>query len=270
MTVSGESNGSKVLATCFAAALGAAFGNLAYLAVLHSMQNPAGWLQLAVIAPVMYLASRSFLDPLSGALRQLIGLPPPDAQSVQPTGRGLWALAAGAVVMIIWLADAIQKYTEIHPLSVVLMIAMSILMVGGMTFGWIAGARRRWPMSWLYGALAGFFVNGVATFAILLAQRPDAAPSDVAEVSAASGLSVGLAGLAGGLAVDLALGRRPSFTAPLLALIAFCATGAVGIWVLGSTTLDGVLPNIFLGLGWILGLASSPLANQVLCRRDAV
>ena len=82
-----------VAVTCLAAALGAAFGNLAYISVLQGFGTERGWIQLAVIAPVMFLASRSFLDPLSAALRRGLGLAPRDAVATQPTGRGLRALA---------------------------------------------------------------------------------------------------------------------------------------------------------------------------------
>jgi hypothetical protein len=267
MIVEAETSQSNlVLATCLAAALGAAFGNLAYISVLQNFGTERGWIQLAVVAPVMYLASRSFLDPLSSALRRGLGLAPLEAAVVQPTGRGLRALAAGAVVMVLWLADAIQTYAELHTLPVVLTIAVSILLVGGMTYGWTAGARSRWPLSALLGGLAGFVVNGIATYLILMAQNPGTGPADMLPASLASAASVGIVGFAGGLAIDVKLGGRPSVTAPLLALLAFAATGAIGIWYLGSTTVDGVVPNILLGLGWLLGLAGSPDADKVLRR----
>lgn len=255
-----------VLATCLAAALGAAFGNLAYIAVVQSFGTERGWIQLAVIAPVMYLASRSFLDPLSAAMRRGLGLAPLEAVVAQPTGRGLRALAAGAVVMLLWLANAIQTYAELHTMPVVAMIAVSILLVGGITYGWILGARSGWPLAALLGGLIGFAVNGGATYLILAAENPSASPADMLAASLASAAGVGIVGFMGGLAVDVRLGRRPSVTAPLLALAAFAATGAIGVWYLGSTTVGGVVPNLLLGLGWLLGLASSPDADKVLRR----
>ena len=99
-----------------------------------------------------------------------------------------------------------------------------------------------------------------------MAQNPGASPADMLPGSLASAASVGIVGFAGGLAIDVKLGARPSVTAPLLALLAFAATGATGVWYLGSTTVDGVAPNLLLGLGWLLGLASSPDADKVLRR----
>jgi hypothetical protein len=266
IVVAAASKSNIVFATCVAAALGAVFGNLAYISVLQNFGTERGWIQLAVIAPVMFLASRSFLDPLSAVLRRGLGLAPLEAVATQPTGRGLRALAAGAVVMVLWLANAIQTYAELHTLPVVSMIAVSILLVGGMTYGWIAGARSGWPLAALLGGLIGFLVNGGATYLILMAQNPGASPADVLAASLASAASVGIVGFMGGLAVDFRLGRRPSVAAPLLALAAFAATGAIGVWYLGSTTVDGVVPNLLLGLGWLLGLASSPDADKVLRR----
>ncbi len=255
-----------VAVTCLAAALGAAFGNLAYISVLQGFGTERGWIQLAVIAPVMFLASRSFLDPLSAVMRRGLGLPPLEAVAAQPTGRGLRALAAGAVVMVLWLANAIQTYAELHTMPVVAMIAVSVLLVGGITYGWILGARSGWPLAALLGGLAGFIVNGVATYLTIAAQNASASPADVMAASLASAASTGIVGFMGGLAVDFRLGRRPSVAAPLLALAAFAATGAIGVWYLGSTTAGGVAPNLLLGLGWLLGLASSPDADKVLRR----
>lgn len=256
----------QVLAACLAAALGAAFGNLAYIAALRSLAEPTqSWLQWVVIAPVMYLASRSFFDPLSAAFRRVMGLPasPPSAS---PRGRGLWALAAGSVVLVIWLADALQKYTEAEPLLVVLAILTSIVLVGGITLGWCKGAGSAWPVAWLYGGLAGFFVNGIATYVLLQLQGQDVDPQSLVAASAASGASVAIAGAMGGLAVDWAAGRRPSILAPAMATLAFILTGAVGIWLFESTTIAGVAPNVALGLGWLLGLASSQDADTALRR----
>ena len=73
MIAGAETSQSNLVAvTCLAAALGAAFGNLAYISVLQNFDGERGWIQLAVVAPVMYLASRSFLDPLSAALRPCV------------------------------------------------------------------------------------------------------------------------------------------------------------------------------------------------------
>jgi hypothetical protein len=256
----------QVMATCLAAALGAAFGNLAYIAALRSLAEPSqSWLQWVVIAPVMYLASRSFFDPLSAAIRSFMGLPP-SPPSASPRGRGLWALAAGSVVFGIWLADALQKYTEANPLLVVLAILTSIVLVGGITLGWIAGAGSAWPVSWLYGGLAGLVVNGIATYILLSLQAPAVDSASLAAASAASGASVALVGAAGGLAIDVGAGRRPSVQAPAIATLAFVLTGAAGIWLFASTTIDGVAPNVALGLGWLLGLASSQDADAALRR----
>lgn len=81
-----------------------------------------------------------------------------------------------------------------------------------------------------------------------------------------SGLSSVLVGAAGGLAIDARIGRRPSIAAPTAAIIAFAATALIGT-AMGSITLDQAAPNMTLGLGWLVGLASAPGADDMLRRR---
>jgi hypothetical protein len=252
----------RATAVVLAAALGAAFGDL----LLTSLIDSANWIAIAVAAPLMYLASRHFLDPLSSGIRASVGLPPADAEKT-PTGRGLWALAAGSAVMLVWLSNVLGEYAQEHPGSVLATIAVSIALVGGITLAWIVGARSAWPLAAILGAVVGFLVNGIATVAVLAAQGVPVTPELVA-ASAESALSVAAAGFAGGIVVDAGAARRPALVAPLAALAVFAVTALIAAWHTGNVSVDYVLPNMLLGLGWLLGLSSSPYADALL-RRSA-
>lgn len=268
MRVSGTAKPKFVrsLAVSLAAALGAAFGGLSYSAVMESLANPSGWLQFLVVAPLMFLASRSFLDPLSAQFRRAIGIPVATPSS-GPSGRWLWALATGSFVMLIWLGDALQKLAEAKPLITILTIAVAVAYIGSTTFAWIRGATSAWPLAWLYGGVTAGVVNGGLTYLILDHYVPTAAPEMLVNASIMTGLSSAIVGMAGGSVLDARIGRRPSIAAPLAAIVAFAATGVIGA-AMGSITLDQALPNIALGLGWLVGLANAPGADDAL-RRNA-
>ncbi len=254
----------RSLAVSLAAALGAAFGGLSYSAVMESIANPSGWLQFVVIAPLMYLASRSFLDPLSAQIRRALGIPV-STPSSGPSGRWLWALVTGSFVMLIWLGDALQKFAEARPLVTILTIAVAVAYIGATTFAWTRGAASSWPLAWLLGAITAGVVNGGLTYLILSHYVTGAAPDALLTASVMSGLSSAIVGMAGGLVVDARIGRRPSIAAPLAATAAFAATGLIGA-AMGSISLDQALPNLALGLGWLVGLANAPGADDTLRR----
>jgi hypothetical protein len=261
-----QSWGGPAAAAVMAAALGAAFGELSLTALNRSLSTQTGWIQIAVAAPIMYLASRHFLDPLSSGLRNALGLPPAPVAEDAPSGRGLWALAAGSAVMLVWLGNVLSDYAQAHPVAVLMTIGMSALLVGGMTLGWMVGARSALPLSGLLGLLAGFSINTVATMAILSFKGVTLTP-DLVGASAMSGLSVGLAGLAGGVVIDARRTRRPALAATLAALAVFALTAMIAAWQAGDLQIALILPNIMLGIGWLLGLSSSPYANALLSRR---
>ena len=250
-------------AALFAAALGAAFGDLLLTALMST--NPSGLIAIAIAAPLMFLASRHFLDPLSNAIRKTFDLGPALASPDAPKGRRLWALATGSAVLLAWAANVLGDYAQAHPGTVAMTILVSIAVVGGITLAWIVGARSTLPLAGMLGAIAGFVVNTAATIAVLASAGQPVTP-DLIEASAASGLSVGLAGLAGGLVIDTGLARRPAFGAPLAALIAFAVMAAIGSWLAGTLRADFILPNITLGIGWLLGLSNSPSADALLRR----
>lgn len=257
----------RAVAVVFAAALGAAFGDLLLTSLQRSLADRANLGSIAVAAPLMYLASRHFLDPLSRGMRALLRLPPAPAEDNAPSGRGLWALAVGSTVLLVWLADVLGDYAQAHPVSVVLTIAVSAALVGGMTLAWIVGARSAYPLSGLLGGVVGFGVNTLATIAVL-ASAGVPVTGEAIGASAASGLSVGLAGLAGGLVIDAGMARRPALAATLAALTVFVATAVFAAWIAETMSVAGVLPNAMLGLGWLLGLSSSPYADALLSRRS--
>jgi hypothetical protein len=255
---------APALATVFAAALGAAFGDLLLKSVLQSISAPAAWLQIAVAAPLMYLASRHFLDPLSRGFRILLRLPAAPVAADAPSGRGLWLLAVGSGVMIGWLGNLLGEFAQAHSLAVLMTIGVSVVLVGGITAAWIVGVRTGRRLAGLLGAIIGFVINSAATIAVLWAQGFSINLA-LLSASLASGLSVGLVGLAGGLTVDLGLSRRPSLAATLAALAMFAVTGSIAAWRTGSGIQD-LLPNLMLGFGWLLGLVSSPYADALLSR----
>lgn len=49
----------KILATLFGAALGAAFGNITWLALSTTWGRPIAWAQLLIVAAVMFFAVRA-------------------------------------------------------------------------------------------------------------------------------------------------------------------------------------------------------------------
>jgi hypothetical protein len=256
-----------VTAVLCAAALGAAFGDLLFTAVLKGLSNPSGLIALAVAAPLIYLASRHFWDPLSTGIRKALKLAPAPATPAAPTGRGLWALAAGCAVLVVWAANVLGDYAQTHPGTVVATILVSVAVVGSITLGWIIGARSTLPLAGILGGLAGFVVNTAATIAVLTWAGVPVTPP-VVGASVASGISVGLSGLAGGLVIDTGLLRRPSLGATFAALLMFAATAFIGAWLSGNLSADYILPNIMLGFGWLLGLSSSPSADRLLRRRS--
>ncbi|MCC7252180.1 hypothetical protein [Hyphomicrobium sp.] len=259
---------AAVIAVVLAAALGAAFGDLLLTAIVAGLSDPSGLIALAVAAPLMYLASRHFLDPFSDGIRNVLRLPAAQAASDAPTGRGLWALAVGSAVLFIWAANVLGDYAQSHPDTVVATILVSVFVVGSITLGWIIGARAALPLSGVLGALAGFAANTAATIAVL-AWAGVPVTGEAVTASAASGLSVGLSGLAGGLVIDMGSLRRPSVGATAAALLMFAVTGLAGAWLSGNFNAGYILPNVMLGLGWLLGLSSSPSADTLL-RRKAV
>jgi DNA-binding transcriptional LysR family regulator len=256
----------RALAVVLAAALGAAFGDLLLTSLQRSLADGMNWVPIAVAAPLMYLASRHFLDPLSRGLRALLRLPAAPTEPETPSGRGLWALATGSAVMFVWLANVLGDYAQAHPVSVLMTIAVSCALVGGITLGWIVGARSAWPLSAILGGLAGFAINTIATIAVL-SSAGIPVTAEVISASAASGVSVGLVGLAGGLVIDTGIARRPSLAATSAALAMFAVTAGIGAWLADTFTLAQLLPNVMLGLGWLLGLSSSPYADALLSRR---
>jgi hypothetical protein len=257
--------GGVTAAVC-AAALGAAFGDLLFTAILAGLSNPSGLIAIALAAPLMYLASRHFLDPFAETIRSALtrssAAPRPDA----PKGRWLRALAVGCAVLSVWAANVLGDYAQAHPAMILATILVSVAVVGSITLAWILGTRSAVPLSGILGGFAGFAVNTLATIAVLAWNGVPATPEVVA-ASAASGTSVGLAALAGGLVVDTGLARRPALGATLAALLVFAATALIGGWLSGNVSADYILPNIMLGLGWMLGLSSSRSANSLLRRR---
>lgn len=261
-------SGAKIIATVLAASLGAGFGNVLYLALTKSLNEPRNWLYLLIVAAIMLLVSTTFIDPLSRLLRALLGIPADETP--RPSGRGLWAMFAGSVVSLVWLERVFENFVQNNWFAVALMLATAVLVVGGVTLGWIWGAGSGWRLSGLLGGLLGFLINGAATFAVLLLSHVAPAWQVLAEVSFWSGLSFGFVGFAGGLALDLGYGgNRPSYVASIAAFAMTLLTGAIGIY-LATTTVEGVLPNLFLVSGWLLGFIASPYSDEVLSRRPRV
>jgi hypothetical protein len=117
------------------------------------------------------------------------------------------------------------------------------------------------------GFLAGFSINTVATMAILSFKGVTLTP-DLVGASAMNGLSVGLAGLAGGVVIDTRRVRRPALAATMAALAVFAITAIIAAWAAAGMQIALILPNIMLGIGWLLGLSSSPYADALLSRAN--
>ncbi len=254
----------KTAAVVLAAAIGAAFGDLAYSAIAQSLLKPSAWLQFIVAAPLMYLGSLGLFKPLQKLLRLGAGLPA-TTEHVQPRERGLVALLAGALALLAFIEFNLANLVTADPGLVLLKLLTSIVLVGGITLAWAVGARTGLPLAAPLGFAAGLVANSVLTILILKAHLGDAVSWEVLLPAAlGSGAGVGIVGFAGGLTIDLRL-RQPAVCAPLAALAAFAATGIIGT-ALASTSIVAALPNLLLGIGWLLGLSSSSYADEVLSR----
>lgn len=253
-------------AVVLAASLGAAFGDLLLTALASN--EPSGLIAIAIAVPLTFLASRFFLDPLSNGVRKVVKLTPAPAAPDAPKGPGLWALSVGCAVLFGWAANVLGDFTQSHPGTVLATILASVAVVGSTTLAWIIGARSPVPLSGVLGAITGFAVNTLATVAVFSwFGQPITLP--LVEASAASGLTVGLSGLAGGLVIDIGRARRPALAAPLAALFVFAVTAGIGGWLRGSLGSELIPPNVMLGLGWLLGLSNSPYANALLQRKSS-
>lgn len=256
---------AHVVGVVCAAALGAAFGDLLFTAIRASFAGPSGLIAIAVTAPLMYLASLHFWDPLADGLRRVLGGSAAPGVASAPR-HGLRALAVGSAILFVWAAGVLENYAQAHPGAVIATLLVAVVVVGGITLAWAIGARAPLPLSGILGAVTGWVVNAGATLAVLAHAGLPLTP-DVVNAAIASGLSVGLSGLAGGLTIDSGLFRRPSLAAPLAALLMFAATALLGAWLAGTFSADFILPNIMLSFGWLLGLSGSRYADVVLRRR---
>jgi hypothetical protein len=250
-------------AVVLAASLGAAFGDLLLTALVSS--EASGLIAIAIAVPLMLLASRFFLEPLSNGVRKAVKLAPAPAAPDAPRGPGLWALGLGCGVLFGWAANVLGDFTQSHLGTVLATILASVAVVGSTTLAWLVGARSAIPLAGVLGALTGFVVNTLATVAVFVwFGQPVSLP--LLEASAASGLTVGLSGLAGGLVIDVGRARRPALAAPLAALFVFAVTAWIGGWLRGNLGSELMPPNVMLGLGWLLGLSNSPYADALLQR----
>jgi hypothetical protein len=268
MSVPRRPNGRDLLSVSIAATVGAGFSEVVYLylsikylaplpgAGLHGppAHGPIpSWLNLVAVAALMLLASLKFIDPVAEHLRALFRLSVSTHAAQRPVGRWLRPLAVGFVAMsTIYLHHVFAYMTEQHLWAVAVVLGITWLSIGIITYAWMHGARQQPPHAAMLGVLSAAGTEGVLIGIYGLLIHAFVRPVSVVEVlwSIFTGaVNMGIIGLAGGLAVDYGGGMRPSRRVAISIVAAAVVWTVIG-WRVFSGDLKQSLSNVFLTGGW--------------------
>jgi hypothetical protein len=260
------------------AGLGAGFAIVLYTAVEHFLTlAPMDQGKFLLVVLIVLLGILKFVDRLVERVRSLAGLARDEHHGRRQQLTLLAALAGPVLLLLVGLSHALLHHTVDQRLVEVLVIlARALLLVGGITYVWLLGARHDWSKAAVQAGIAGLILGALEQ---LVAWRlGDGQVPSVGEGGSLVWMQVSVAdlewvmlsnarwwallALAGGLVVgQKGLRRKTIWTgyAPLMAAIAAnaiaLATGHESIY--RGVHLTGIA-------GWGAGLALSNCSEALL------
>jgi hypothetical protein len=265
---------TKMISASVSAGFGAASGILIMLSVIDFAHLPAKEKRLEILAilVVAFIVVR-FLEPIAERFRVLGH--PPSGESEQATSIVgfiriyLLFLVAGTSVAHGLLHVLAEKSPEFGPILAI----PSLIIPGGITYCWFAGARCSPPRARLYGLISGALLS-CAYSATAMKLEPEAfsdlfgaGPESFHWVLLGNALGWAFLGFAGGLVIDKGWGAKRT-RGILLGLLA--GIGAIELSILVSkhavsmTLLGPVLSDdLPRAVGWGVALMLDPNADAL-------
>lgn len=166
----------KQVDLAISAGLGASFGFLACRALVEFSQKPlADQLRDATGIVLLSLALARFIEPLADRLRQALGIEASHHLSAERRSRLLRLAVFLVLVLTNFFHDLLHAQIDQYFRETAQILLAGLLVSGGITYFWIAGARQRPGRAACFGCLSGAFMALFLAFtiAVILEAAPE-------------------------------------------------------------------------------------------------
>jgi hypothetical protein len=251
------------------AGLGAGFGYVLYRAGLDFWNR--SWTERfedVLAIALVGLGIVRFLEPLIGLLRRFLDLPEDRVHTPLPKqGRRLIEIAIFAILVLASVSHAFLHNEIKHNVASALgILLVALLIPGGITYAWLAGARKDPPRAMRNGFAAAVVLGALPLLVVwvvdaLLKRVDPAAHPYLALAVVLNGLAWGVLGAAGGFVIDRLKGTRPAWS---VAGVMVAVAAVLDLAALYDPAFLVYWPSDFAKIvGWGLGLMANPRANRL-------